>query len=207
MKNILLFATSNLKKEEEIKRITPYLKNFEIKFLNELETRIEPPEENGNSFEENSLIKCKYYAMFFREFYVASEDSGLMVDFLQGAPGIYSARINSLNKDEEKVELILNMLKGVPFEKREAKFVCVVTLFEPPGSIRVFRGETEGNISFEPRGKNGFGYDPIFIPKNEKRTFAEMSDDEKDSLSHRSKALLKLKEYLIEQYNKTHIGL
>lgn len=207
MKNILLFATSNLKKEEEIKRIIGNLDNFEIKFLNELEAKIEPPEENGNSFEENSIIKCKYYGNFFREFYVSSEDSGLMIDFLQGAPGIYSARINSLSKDEEKVKLILNMLKGVPFEKREAKFVSAVSLFEPRGTIKVFRGETEGNISFEPRGKNGFGYDPIFIPKNEKRTFAEMSDDEKDSLSHRSKALLKLKEYLIEQYNKTHIGL
>lgn len=197
MKDILLFATSNPKKEEEIKRIIGNIEKFEIKFLNELGTNIEPPEENGKSFEENSLIKCKYYANFFKKYYVSSEDSGLMIDFLDGAPGIFSARINSLEKDEEKIELILNMLKGVPFEKRGAKFVCVVSLSDPFGTNKIFRGEISGKISYKARGEKGFGYDPIFIPAGENRTFAEMSDEEKDSLSHRRKALLKLKEYLV----------
>lgn len=201
MKNILVFATTNSGKENEIKTIIGEIDNFELKFLNDFkEKKIESPDENGVSFEENSLIKSRYYSKFFERHFVASEDSGLMVDYLNGAPGIHSARINYLKTDEEKVKLILKMMREVPIEQRGAKFVCVVSLVEPNGRIEVFRGESFGTISFEARGKNGFGYDPIFIPLRETRTFAEMSDDEKNLISHRKKALLKLKEYLIEKY-------
>lgn len=198
MKNILVFATTNFGKEKEIRTILGKMENFELKFLNQFnEMKIEPPAEEGSSFEENSLIKSRYYSKFFSEHFVASEDSGLMVEFLNGAPGIYSARINSLKTDEEKVELILKMMNGVPINKRDAKFVCVVSLVNPFGEIEVFKGEIFGKISFETRGRNGFGYDPIFIPDGEFRTFAEMSEEEKNSISHRKKALLKLKEHLI----------
>jgi non-canonical purine NTP pyrophosphatase (RdgB/HAM1 family) len=198
MKNILVFATTNPGKEKEIMTILGKIGNFELKFLNDFkEKKISPPVEDGVSFEENSLIKSRYYSKFFKSHFVASEDSGLMVSFLNGAPGIYSARINSLKTDKEKVELILKMMTEVPMEQRDAKFVCVVSLVEPNGKIEVFKGETSGKISFEARGKNGFGYDPIFIPLGEFRTFAEMSEEEKNSISHRKKALLKLKEHLI----------
>ncbi|MCX7830691.1 MAG: RdgB/HAM1 family non-canonical purine NTP pyrophosphatase, partial [Acidobacteria bacterium] len=169
----------------------------ELKFLDDFDLEIAPPEENGNSFEENSLIKAKYYSNFFKESLVASEDSGLMVDALNGAPGIFSARINSLKRDSEKVEFILKMMKEIPCEKRGAKFVSVVALVSPKDKDMFFRGEVFGRISLEAKGYNGFGYDPIFIPEGETRTFAEMAEEEKNAVSHRKMALLKLKEHLI----------
>lgn len=198
MKKILLFATSNKEKESEITKIIGDIERYEIKFLSNFdEIKIAPPEENGLSFEENSLLKCKYYKKFFNDFFVAAEDSGLLVDALDGAPGIYSARFKSLENDLEKVELIIKMLENVPWEKRMAKFFCVITLIEPQGKTVTFFGEVEGKIAFEKKGENGFGYDPIFIPEREKRTFAEMSAEEKNWISHRRRALVKLKEYLV----------
>ena len=175
MKKFLLFATSNKEKEREIIKIIGDIEGYEIKFLSDFgEMQIAPPEEKGLSFEENSLLKCKYYKKFFNDFFVAAEDSGLIVDALDGAPGIYSARFNSLASDLEKIELIIKMLENVPWEKRMAKFLCAITLIEPQGETVTFFGEVEGKIAFEKKGENGFGYDPIFIPEREKRTFAEM---------------------------------
>lgn len=191
----IVFATYNKGKEKEIRRILSDLKNIELSFLSEYE-KIEPPVECGLTFEENAIIKCLYYKNFFNNEGVASEDSGLCIDFLEGSPGVISARFKNLRNDEEKVEEILNLMEGVPEEKRGAKFVSTIAFFDREKTT-LFRGEVFGKISLSKKGSNGFGYDPIFIPNGETKTFAEMADLEKDKFSHRRISLLKLKEYLL----------
>lgn len=195
MKTIII-ATSNENKINEVKRILKDLKGFILKGLNECGKKIISPEENGSTFEENALLKALYYKNFFEEEIVLSEDSGLMVDALNGAPSIYSSRFKNLGNDLEKNMEVLKALKNVDEERRTAKFVSVVVLCEKKEKFKIFKGEVYGKISFALKGKNGFGYDPIFIPEGEERTFAEMEPFEKDNLSHRGRALNKVKEYL-----------
>jgi XTP/dITP diphosphohydrolase len=131
-----------------------------------------------------------------------ADDSGLEVDALGGAPGVYSARYaggTGAGSDVRNNEKLLSELANVPDEKRGARFVCCMALAYPDGTVKTFFGYAEGCIGRQPRGKTGFGYDPVFIPKGYKRTFAEMSGQEKDSLSHRGKALEKLAEFLRSQ--------
>ena len=128
-----------------------------------------------------------------------ADDSGLEVDALGGAPGVYSARYaggTGGGNDARNYEKLLAELKSVPDEKLGARFVCFIALAFPDGSVKTFPGYSEGTISREPRGKSGFGYDPVFIPKGYKTTFAEMPGDAKDRLSHRGKALEKLAHFL-----------
>ena len=129
---------------------------------------------------------------------VVADDSGLEIDYLNGAPGIYSARFLGDRTDIERYEGILNLLKGVPEEYRSARFRCVASLVTDTVEM-TFSGTLEGFIALKPEGNNGFGYDPIFIPDGYDQTFAEMSLEEKNKISHRSKAVSKLVEFLNSQ--------
>lgn len=190
MKKIVL-ATSNPNKVKEINNI---MKGFGVEF-------IMPPEgfnpiENGKTFEENALIKAKE-ANKLTKLPALADDSGLCVAILGGRPGIYSCRY--AETPEARIQKLLMELKNVPIEKREAKFVCAMVLINAKGNV-IFsqRGECLGKIGFEPRGKNGFGYDPVFVIHNSNRTMAELSEEEKNKISHRALALNALKEYFLE---------
>ncbi|MEG0614481.1 MAG: RdgB/HAM1 family non-canonical purine NTP pyrophosphatase [Oscillospiraceae bacterium] len=153
-------------------------------------------EETGTTFEENSLLKAK--AVFERcKKPVIADDSGLEVDFLNKAPGVFSHRYAGENADDtDRCKKILAELEGVPEEKRTARFVCVLQYIDEKGGIHTVRGECEGKIGTEIRGNNGFGYDPIFMVGG--KSFAEISAEEKNKISHRARALIKLSELLKE---------
>ena len=183
------------------KEISETLKDFdfEIKTLKDF-PNIAPPQETGKTFFENAYLKAKYYAEKTGLLSLA-DDSGLEVDILNGAPGIYSSRFAGENaSDEENNKKLLELLKNVPLEKRKARFVCVIVVYHPSGKYIKSEGIWEGLIGFEPRGSYGFGYDPIFlVPEyNYKKTAAELPIEEKNKLSHRGKALVKLKDILAE---------
>jgi len=197
-KQVLLIATSNTGKAKEISEA---LKNFnlEIKTLKDF-PNIAPPQETGNTFFENAYLKAKYYAEKTGLLSLA-DDSGLEVDILNGAPGIYSSRFAGENaSDEENNKKLLELLKDIPLEKRKARFVCVIVVYHPSGKYIKSEATWEGLIGFELRGFHGFGYDPIFLVSeyNYKKTAAELPIEEKNKLSHRGKALAKLKDVLAE---------
>lgn len=153
-------------------------------------------EENGNTFEENSLIKAKFVCDKYGIPAIA-DDSGLCVDYLGGAPGIYSARYASTDAhnatDEENVQKLLKNLDGVPDEKRTARFMCVISVVFPNGTFTTVSGTCEGRITEKVCGNGGFGYDPIFFCGALGKTFGEASESEKNSVSHRADAAQKLK--------------
>ncbi|MBE0446761.1 MAG: XTP/dITP diphosphatase [Actinobacteria bacterium] len=155
-------------------------------------------DEVGTTFYENALLKARALVETFGKAAVA-DDSGLEVDALNGAPGIYSARYAGEEGDPEKNnEKLLRELKDVEMRRRTARFRCVAVLATPDGWSVSAEGTLEGRIAFEPHGERGFGYDPIFIPEGESRTVAEMPLDDKNKISHRSKAFGKLKERMAE---------
>ena len=150
----------------------------------------EAPEETGETFEENALIKAKH-AAYKQDAFELADDSGLEIEALAGQPGVHTGRwykkAGGVSQIAEKLEKDL-----LPFENRNARFVCVLCLYHPDGSYEFFQGHIDGEMVFPPRGDGGFGYDPIFQPLGHKRTFAQMSVDEKHALSHRAKAVEKL---------------
>ena len=155
-------------------------------------------EENGSTCEENSYIKAKAICDMTGKAALA-DDTGLFVDAVSGEPGINSARYaGEHGNDKANREKLLCKLKGVPSEKRTAKFVTVITVVYPDGSCLVARGECPGYITEEERGERGFGYDSIFVPEGHEETFAQLPLEYKNSLSHRHMALLKLTELLKE---------
>ncbi|MBR0139569.1 MAG: RdgB/HAM1 family non-canonical purine NTP pyrophosphatase [Firmicutes bacterium] len=158
-------------------------------------------EENGKTFEENSLIKAEAIVKACGSPAIA-DDTGLMIDALGGAPGVYSARFSGEHgNDAANRAKVLELMKGVPFEKRSARFCCVITYLEPCGRKIVAEGRVEGHITEEERGEQGFGYDSIFVPEGHDMTFAQMSPEVKNSMSHRAKAL----EALSEEFRKNGI--
>jgi len=190
---ILLIATSNMGK---VREISEALRDFdlEIKTLKDY-CEINPPEETGKTFFENAYLKAKYYTEKTGLMCLA-DDSGLEVDILNGAPGIYSSRFAGENAtDEENNKKLLALLQGIPLEKRKARFVCIIVVYHPSGKYIKTEGTWEGLIGFEPKGSHGFGYDPIFlVPEyNYEKTAAELPIEEKNKLSHRGKALEALK--------------
>lgn len=187
----LLLASNNKNKLREFKEILEPL-GFEVKSQSEEGIDLEP-EETGTTFEENSYIKAK---ALYDEAHcaVVADDSGLEVDYLGGEPGVYSARYGGDVPHTEKCRIILEKLSGVPDEKRTARFVAVITYINEAGESVQFRGTIEGSIGYEPRGTNGFGYDPIFMVGD--KSTAELDPDEKNKISHRGKALVALKNYL-----------
>jgi XTP/dITP diphosphohydrolase len=145
--------------------------------------------EDAPDFEGNALKKAREICAFSGRPALA-DDSGLVVDALGGAPGVYSARYAGEDAtDMDNNRKLLKGLEGVPPEKRTARFVCVMAYVTPGGEERTFTGDCEGSIGFANRGESGFGYDPLFVPDGHKKTFAEMTGDEKDSMSHRGRAL------------------
>ncbi len=197
-KKVLLIATSNLNKAWEIKKILKDIP-LEVKTLKDF-FEIEPPEETGKTFFENAFIKARYYAEKTGHLCLA-DDSGLEVDALGGAPGVYSSRFAGKNAtDEKNNKKLLEVLKNVPVEKRTARFVCVIVVYHPSGKYIKAEGVWEGRIAFEPRGSFGFGYDPLFLVSeyDYKKTSAELNPEEKNKLSHRARALNKIKNLLPE---------
>ncbi|MCC6025912.1 MAG: XTP/dITP diphosphatase [Caldimicrobium sp.] len=197
----ILIATTNLGKVREIEPMLKDLGFLEIKTLKDF-SPIPPSEEKGSTFLENALEKASYYAKNFNILTLA-DDSGLEVEALSGAPGIHSSRFaGDKATDEENIKKLLRLLEGVPFEKRKARFVCVIVVYHPSGKWIYAEGEWQGYIAEEPRGTQGFGYDPVFlVPEyNLERTAAELSKEEKNRISHRAKAIRaiipKLKEFL-----------
>lgn len=176
----LILATNNKGKVKEYKEILEPL-GFRVTSQSEAGIDMEA-EETGKTFSENAYIKAK--AIYdIKKCYVLSDDSGLVVDALDGRPGVYSARYAVPGKRCDK---ILSELEGVPFDKRTARFVCSICLIKPNGDVLSVEGRCEGRIGYEKRGENGFGYDPIFLYGD--KTLAQMSDDEKNSVSHRGNA-------------------
>jgi len=197
----ILIATTNLGKVREIEPLLRELGFLEIKTLKDVPP-IPQAEEKGKTFLENALEKAKYYAQHFNILTLA-DDSGLEVEALGGAPGVYSSRFAGENStDEENIKKLLKLLEGVSFEKRKARFVCVIVVYHPSGKWIYSQGEWEGYIAEKPRGKEGFGYDPVFlVPEyNLQKTAAELTKEEKNKISHRAKAIRalvpKLKEFL-----------
>lgn len=185
-----LVATHNAKKLRELSRILEPL-GIEAVTDRELGQPLTEVEETGTTFEENAYLKA---ASACREtgLPAIADDSGLAVDALDGAPGVYSARYAGENAtDAERIAKLLRELDGVPAEKRTAQFVSVVCCVFPDGRTLSVRGECPGRIGFAPRGEGGFGYDPVFEVGD--RTYAELSAEEKDAISHRGNALRKLK--------------
>lgn len=186
----IVAATGNKGKLKEIQEI---LSDFEIVSMKDLGISIDI-EENGETFKENAYIKALAISKI-TNLPVISDDSGLSVDALSGRPGIYTARFAGENAtDDENIEKLLFELKNVASDKRTARFVSVVCLVMPDGKAYYGEGACAGIIIDEKRGENGFGYDPVFYVPEFKRTFAELSPDEKNSISHRKKALDDLKE-------------
>ena len=196
----IVLASANQHKLKEIQAI---LSDFDYKLVTMAEAGYGDDDiiEDGATFEENSKIKA--IAVFGRLGTAAlADDSGLEVDYLEGAPGVYSARYAGEPKsDARNNEKLLAALDGVPFEKRSARFVTVLTLVFDNGETLIARGEVEGIIGFEPKGTNGFGYDPLFIVPELGKSFAELEDVEKNALSHRSNALKVLRE-MIGKHNE-----
>lgn len=198
----LLIATTNLGKLREIAEALRDLE-LEIKSLRDFQD-LEAPAEIGKTFFENALIKAKYYAEKTGLLALA-DDSGLEVSALGGAPGIYSARFAGENATDEKNYLkLLELMKDLPEEKRSARFVCVMVCYHPSGAYISSEGVWEGKIALEPKGKYGFGYDPVFLVKefNFEKTAAELPLEIKNQLSHRAKALKELKKKLSEFLQK-----
>lgn len=185
----LVIASNNAHKIEEIRFVLS--DKFQLLSLKEIGFEEDIPE-TGSTFIENALIKARtIHAKFGLNCF--ADDSGLEVFALNNEPGVYSARYAGEPVDHEKnIDKLLQNLKGI--ENRSARFVTVIAMIYE-GKEYLFEGEVKGNITLERRGSEGFGYDPIFIPENENRTFAEMSLNEKNKLSHRARALEKLSLY------------
>ncbi|MFD2926150.1 XTP/dITP diphosphatase [Halobacillus naozhouensis] len=191
----LVIATKNKGKVDEFDEMFSKY-HITVKSLLDFDQKIADIVEDGDSFEENSVIKAEAIAEQF-QIPVVADDSGLEIDALNGAPGIYSARYAGKDKDDRKnIEKVMDELSHVPAHDRTARFVCAVAVARPGHKTFVERGTCEGRIAMEPAGNNGFGYDPIFIPSDSHRTMAEYTSAEKNSISHRKHAILKIEQWL-----------
>ena len=182
----VILASKNQHKLTELSAILSQL-GFEIALESEYGLDIDV-EETGTTFEENSFLKADA-VMKASGLPVLADDSGLMVDALDGAPGIYSARYGHKASDKERTAYLLENMKDVPEERRGAKFVCVITCLFPDGRKIVARGECPGVIARAPHGENGFGYDPVFYLPELGMTYAELPSEQKNAISHRARAL------------------
>ena len=182
----VILASKNPHKLTELSAILSQ-HGFEIALESEYGLDIDV-DETGTTFEENSLLKAEA-VMKASGLPVLADDSGLMVDALDGAPGVYSARYGHKSSDGERTAFLLENMKDVPDDKRTAKFVCVITCLWPDGRKIVARGECPGVITREVHGENGFGYDPVFYLPELGMTYAELPSEQKNAISHRARAL------------------
>ncbi len=193
----LVLASKNEKKLVEMRDILSHL-GVEVCLQAEVGVDVDV-EETGTTFEENSLLKAKA-GMEASGLPAVADDSGLCVDALNGAPGVYSARYGGPGLDDTgRYRLLLENMKGQP---RAAKFVSVITCCFPNGDVITTRGECPGTIAFAPMGEGGFGYDPVFFVPELKKTFAQLSPEEKNAISHRGKALAAFQVELERYLNK-----
>ena len=193
----VVLASKNKHKLEEISKITEKF-GFELILQSQLGVDIDV-EETGTTFEENSLIKAEA-VMKATGMAAMADDSGICVEALNGEPGVYSARygFDETLDDWGRLQLLLKNMEAVPDGKRQAKFVCVITMVTPEGETIQARGEIHGELLREPHGENGFGYDPIFYYPPFGKTTAEMSSEDKNQVSHRANALKIFNEKLKE---------
>lgn len=186
--NKILLATTNKGKQREYGELLAPL-GLEIVTLADLGSDVPEVMEDGHTFEENALKKALAYFEHFK-LPVIADDSGLEVDALGGRPGVFSARYaGEKATDEENIAKVLAEMDDVPLEKRSARFVCVIAYVDGKGEPIIARGTCPGQIAFEPRGSNGFGYDPIFYLPQYEKTMAQLQPEEKNRISHRFKAL------------------
>ena len=192
----LLIGTNNKGKYREIKDLLPkYIKTHSTTKFN-----LKSPRENGLTFKENSIIKSKHFSKKTKLICLA-DDSGLEIDILDKSPGIYSARWGGKKGDFKKAinRVYRELTKKDPnwkYKKVKARFICALSICYLDKKIASVLGKVEGYISEKPKGKNGFGYDPIFIPKNKRKTFGEMSSIQKYKIDHRFNAFKKIKRFL-----------
>lgn len=194
----ILIATNNAGKIKEIKDMLVDSK-INILTINDF-PHLPKIKEDGKTFQENALKKACQISQYTGKICL-SDDSGLEIDYLKGEPGIYSARWG--NSDEDRINKVLKLLENVPKDKRNAKFVCVLVLAFPDGRKYMVKEECKGKISFSPRGKFGFGYDPIFLIPEYNQTFAELGQKIKNKISHRGKALRRMIKVINEIANKS----
>ncbi len=201
MKRQIVLATRNRGKIRELQAL---MKDFGIEVVSVADIKGAPEvEEDADTFIGNSLKKAREIASA-TGFMALADDSGLVVDALDGAPGVYSARYAGDNAtDEENYLKLLEEMRDIPDEKRTARFKCVMVLFHPSGQWISAEGSCEGVIAREPAGSEGFGYDPVFFVPELNRCMAQISPDEKNAISHRGNALKKLREMLPEFLEKT----
>ncbi|KIL46245.1 XTP/dITP diphosphatase [Jeotgalibacillus campisalis] len=193
MKKVLI-ATANKGKAKEFESLFAPL-GFEVTTLLDY-PEMEEVEETGETFKENAILKAEAASNQFKVMAIA-DDSGLLIDALNGDPGVYSARYAGKEKnDEENIKKVLRNLQGIPAEKRTARFHCTLAVSVPGEKTLTVTGECEGMITTEKLGDGGFGYDPIFWIEDQSCTLAQMTREEKSAISHRGKALEKLKEVL-----------
>lgn len=194
MNNTLVIGSNNRKKAVELAEILHGLP-WDVKTLGDF-PELPPPVEDGDTFEANAVKKARYFAELLGVPCVA-DDSGLEVDVLGGAPGVYSARYaGPACNDKKNVVKLLRALDGYVWHERTARFVCCACFMRPGSEPVVARGVIEGHITAEPIGDGGFGYDPVFVPENHECTFAEMDPAKKHAISHRGRALRQLRELL-----------
>lgn len=198
MERKIIFATGNQNKMKEIREI---LSDIDMPVVSMKEEGIDVDVvEDGSTFEENALIKATEIGKIAKGCIVLADDSGLEIDYLNKEPGIYSARYAGVDTSYDiKNNLLLERLNGVPDEKRTARFVCAVAAYFPDGTTDVVRGTIEGRIGYEIKGENGFGYDPIFYVPEYGCTTAEMSPEQKNSLSHRGNALREIRPVIMRK--------
>lgn len=197
MKDRIIFATGNEGKIREVRAILADL-GPEIISMKEAGIRADITED-GKSYEENALIKAREVAKYTNAI-VMADDSGLEIDYLKGEPGIYSARYMGEDTPYSvKNRNLMDRLEGVPDEKRTARFVCAIAAVLPDGKELTARGTIEGRIGYEEAGENGFGYDPIFYVPEFGKTTAQLTPEEKNTVSHRGRALELMKAQLAKQ--------
>jgi XTP/dITP diphosphohydrolase len=190
----LLIATNNKGKFFEIESL---LNQINIKAIPTFQFNIEEPEETGKTFAENSLLKARYYGSK-TGLIALSDDSGLCVDAMNGEPGIYSARFAKNDRGESDFNFAFEKISAaVKNNNYAAHFICNLGFFDPKTNFEIsFEGRVDGNLTFPARGNKGFGYDPIFIKNGMNQTFGEIDPQEKDQISHRADAFLKLVNWL-----------
>lgn len=195
MSKPLLIGSGNRDKAAELQKIlegTPWV----LKSLLDFMPVVEPVEDEA-TFAGNALLKARYYGGFFETACVA-DDSGIEVDALDGAPGVFSARYAGEDCSyADNNQKMLAALEGIPVEERGARFVCCAAFVDRAGNEHVERGTTEGRIALRPLGTNGFGYDPIFIPEGREQTFGELAPSVKQGISHRGQAFRAMRAYLV----------
>jgi XTP/dITP diphosphohydrolase len=194
----LLIATTNRGKIVELRSLLSSL-SLSLRSLDEFPEVTDVPE-TGATFAENAILKARGYAAQ-TQLWTLADDSGLEVDALGGAPGVYSARYGGESlSDADRVKLLLEALSKSNDANRHARFVCVIAIADPSGEIlNLSTGVCEGRIAYEPRGANGFGYDPVFVPEGYEQSFGELTTSIKETISHRGRALSAAQTFLLSQ--------